>query len=98
MSTDMSFTPPGPSGLIQHCRAAGATVQKPPVVISDSESEEEEGLVSRLMPASCLQQPVSCTEGVSTTQNTPSSHNNGFAQLTMSHWVLGREANVETFS
>ncbi|XP_078117168.1 F-box only protein 38 [Sander vitreus] len=53
----------GPSGLVQQCRPAGATVPKPPLVISDSDSEEEEGLVSRLMPASCLQQPASCTEG-----------------------------------
>ncbi|XP_031734284.1 F-box only protein 38 [Anarrhichthys ocellatus] len=53
----------GPSGLVQQCRPAGATVPKPPLVISDSDSEEEEGLVSRLMPASCLQQPTSCAEG-----------------------------------
>ncbi|XP_035525098.1 F-box only protein 38 isoform X1 [Morone saxatilis] len=71
----------GPSGLVQQCRSAGVPVPKPPLVISDSDSEEEEGLVSRLMPASCLQQPASClqqpascTEGVSTTQNTPSCH------------------------
>ncbi|KAG8003767.1 F-box only protein 38 [Nibea albiflora] len=53
----------GPSGLVQQCRPAGVTVAKPSLVISDSDSEEEEGLVSRLMPASCLQQPASCTEG-----------------------------------
>ncbi|KAG7518943.1 F-box only protein 38 isoform X1 [Solea senegalensis] len=53
----------GPSGLVQQCRPASAALPKPPVVISDSDSEEEEGLVSRLMPASCLQQPASCTEG-----------------------------------
>ncbi|XP_070818820.1 F-box only protein 38 isoform X2 [Chaetodon trifascialis] len=53
----------GPSGLVQQCRPAGVAVPEPPLVISDSDSEEEEGLVSRLMPASCLQQPVSCTEG-----------------------------------
>ncbi|XP_044061798.1 F-box only protein 38 [Siniperca chuatsi] len=53
----------GPSGLVQQCRAAGAAVPKPPLVISDSDSEEEEGLVSRLMPASCLRQPASCAEG-----------------------------------
>ncbi|XP_060935562.1 F-box only protein 38 [Limanda limanda] len=53
----------GPSGLVQHCRTAGAVVPKPQLVISDSDSEEEEGLVSRLMPASCLQQPASFTEG-----------------------------------
>ncbi|KAM9356867.1 F-box only protein 38 [Symphorus nematophorus] len=53
----------GPSGLYQQCRPAGVAVPKPPLVISDSDSEEEEGLVSRLMPASCLQRPASCTEG-----------------------------------
>ncbi|KAM7388847.1 hypothetical protein PAMP_022858 [Pampus punctatissimus] len=54
----------GPSGLVQQSRPSGATVPKPPLVISDSDSEEEEeGLVSRLMPASCSQQPSSCTEG-----------------------------------
>ncbi|CAB1455554.1 unnamed protein product [Pleuronectes platessa] len=53
----------GPSGLVQHCRTTGAVVPKPQLVISDSDSEEEEGLVSRLMPGSCLQQPASFTEG-----------------------------------
>ncbi|KAK5865287.1 hypothetical protein PBY51_016462 [Eleginops maclovinus] len=53
----------GPSGLVQQNRAAGATFPKPPPVISDSDSEEEECLVSRLMPASCLQQPASCAQG-----------------------------------
>lgn len=79
----ISFSPPGPSGLVQQCRPAGAAVPKPPLVISDSDSEEEEGLVSRLMPASCLQQAASCTEGVSTTQNTASSHNSVFDELTI---------------
>ncbi|XP_035504918.1 F-box only protein 38 isoform X2 [Scophthalmus maximus] len=55
----------GPSGLVQQSTAgpASAVVPKPPLVISDSDSEEEEGLVSRLMPASSLQQTTSCTEG-----------------------------------
>ncbi|XP_008279130.1 F-box only protein 38 [Stegastes partitus] len=53
----------GPSGLVQQCRPAGAAISKPPLVISDSDSEEEEGLVSRLMPPSCLQQSASCTKG-----------------------------------
>nr|XP_046262432.1 F-box only protein 38 [Scatophagus argus] len=53
----------GPSGLVQHCRPAGVAVPKPPLVISDSDSEEEDDLVSRLMPASRLQQPTSCTKG-----------------------------------
>ncbi|KAA8579279.1 hypothetical protein FQN60_009104 [Etheostoma spectabile] len=66
----------GPSGLVQQCRPAGATIPKPPLVISDSDSEEEEGLVSRLMPASCLQQPASCTEGKG---KTPLRRNNNVA-------------------
>lgn len=53
----------GPSGLVQQCRSACANVPKPSQVISDSDSEEEEGLVSRLMPPSCLEQPASCTKG-----------------------------------
>ncbi|KAM9850230.1 F-box only protein 38 [Aulostomus maculatus] len=54
----------GPSGLVQQCRPPGTAVPKPPLVISDSDSEEEEeGLVSRLMPASCSQHSASCTEG-----------------------------------
>lgn len=85
-STDLSFPSSGPSGLVQQCRPAGASVPKPPLVISDSDSEEEEGLVSRLMPASCLQQPASCTEGVSTTQNTPGSHNSAFDEHII--WVV----------
>ncbi|XP_068450856.1 F-box only protein 38 isoform X1 [Clinocottus analis] len=52
----------GPSGLVQQCRPAGASVPKPPLVISDSDSEEEEGLVSRLIPTACLQQPASCLQ------------------------------------
>ncbi|XP_051810005.1 F-box only protein 38 isoform X2 [Acanthochromis polyacanthus] len=53
----------GPSGLVQQCRPAGAAIPKPPLVISDSDSEEEEGLVSRLMPPTCLQQTASCAKG-----------------------------------
>uniref|UniRef100_UPI0037E8AA6E F-box only protein 38 isoform X2 n=1 Tax=Semicossyphus pulcher TaxID=241346 RepID=UPI0037E8AA6E len=53
----------GPSGLVQQSRPPHEILSKPPLVVSDSDSEEEEGLVSRLMPASCLQQPASCTEG-----------------------------------
>ncbi|XP_030252668.1 F-box only protein 38 isoform X2 [Sparus aurata] len=66
----------GPSGLVQQCRPAGVPVPKPPLVISDSDSEEEEGLVSRLMPASCLQQPASCPEGKG---KTPLRRNNNVA-------------------
>uniref|UniRef100_H2RKX7 F-box protein 38 n=2 Tax=Takifugu rubripes TaxID=31033 RepID=H2RKX7_TAKRU len=50
---------PGPSGLVQQGRPAGVRVPKPPLVISDSDSEEEEGLVSRLMPPSRLHQFIS---------------------------------------
>ncbi|XP_054647675.1 F-box only protein 38 isoform X2 [Dunckerocampus dactyliophorus] len=53
----------GPSGLVQQCRPPGVTIPKPPPVLSDSDSEEEEGLTSRLTPASCSQQPISTTEG-----------------------------------
>lgn len=53
----------GPSGVMPQNRQQCATVAKAPLVISDSDSEEEEGLVSRLMPISCSQQPVSCTTG-----------------------------------
>ncbi|KAM9740856.1 F-box only protein 38 [Menidia menidia] len=53
----------GPSGLSPQCRPAGSAAPKPPLVISDSDSEEEEGLVSRLAPASCQQQQMSCTKG-----------------------------------
>ncbi|KAF7647631.1 hypothetical protein LDENG_00168810, partial [Lucifuga dentata] len=53
----------GPSGVVQTPRSAGAVVTNPPLIISDSDSEEEEGLVTRLMPTSSLQQSASCTEG-----------------------------------
>ncbi|KAK2903733.1 F-box only protein 38 isoform X1 [Channa argus] len=53
----------GPSGLVQQYRPADAIVPKPPLVISDSDSDEDEGLASRLMPAPCLQQPAAHTEG-----------------------------------
>ncbi|KAM3866685.1 F-box only protein 38 [Diretmus argenteus] len=64
----------GPSGLVQQCGPAGTTVTKPPLVNSDSDSEEEGSLASRLTPTSCSQQPASCTAGASTTQKTPGSH------------------------
>uniref|UniRef100_A0A672H6C4 F-box domain-containing protein n=1 Tax=Salarias fasciatus TaxID=181472 RepID=A0A672H6C4_SALFA len=35
---------PGPSGLVQRCRPAGAPGPMPPLVLSDSDSEEDEGL------------------------------------------------------
>ncbi|XP_041847165.1 F-box only protein 38 isoform X2 [Melanotaenia boesemani] len=66
-STETSHPPDeeqaGPSGLSQQCRPAGSAAPKPPVGVSDSDSEEEEGLASRLMPPSCLQQTASCTKG-----------------------------------
>ncbi|XP_015251867.1 PREDICTED: F-box only protein 38 [Cyprinodon variegatus] len=52
----------GPSGLNQAGRAAAGAPQLP-LAVSDSDSEEEEGLVSRLMPPACLQQPASCGKG-----------------------------------
>uniref|UniRef100_A0A7N6BIM0 F-box domain-containing protein n=2 Tax=Anabas testudineus TaxID=64144 RepID=A0A7N6BIM0_ANATE len=42
ISIDISFAPPGPSGLVQQCRPSGTIVPKPPLVISDSDSEEDE--------------------------------------------------------
>lgn len=69
ISVDISFAPPGPSGLVQQCRPSSTIVPKPPLVISDSDSEEDEGLVSRLIPASCVQEPAAHTEGISTTRN-----------------------------
>lgn len=63
--------PPGPSGLVQQGRAAAVRVPKPPLVTSDSDSEEEEGLVSRLIPPSRLHQPSPGTKGIDTAQNTP---------------------------
>ncbi|MEQ2190008.1 hypothetical protein GOODEAATRI_031145, partial [Goodea atripinnis] len=60
-----------PSGLNQQCRATHAVTSKLPLVVSDSDSEEEEGL-SRLIPPTCLQEPAACPKGVSTTQATHS--------------------------
>nr|XP_054594860.1 F-box only protein 38 isoform X2 [Nothobranchius furzeri] len=53
----------GPSGLNQQCRPTYGAAHKPPPVISDSDSEEEEGLVSRLMPPSSFLHPDSCPKG-----------------------------------
>uniref|UniRef100_A0AAQ6A0D7 F-box domain-containing protein n=1 Tax=Amphiprion ocellaris TaxID=80972 RepID=A0AAQ6A0D7_AMPOC len=39
-------------GLVQQCRPAGAAISKPPLVISDSDSEEEEGLETITIPVS----------------------------------------------
>ncbi|XP_029368348.1 F-box only protein 38 isoform X2 [Echeneis naucrates] len=72
----------GPSGLVQQCRPANTIVPKTPLVISDSDSEEEEGLVSRLRPASCLQEPASCTEGKGKTPLRRS--NNGVVSVAVS--------------
>ncbi|CAF94568.1 unnamed protein product [Tetraodon nigroviridis] len=64
----------GPSGLVQQGRAAGVRVPKPPLVISDSDSEEEEGLVSRLIPPSRLHQPSPGTQGKGKTPLRRSNH------------------------
>uniref|UniRef100_A0A3Q1H689 F-box domain-containing protein n=1 Tax=Anabas testudineus TaxID=64144 RepID=A0A3Q1H689_ANATE len=63
--------PPAPPPVINNNnqRPSGTIVPKPPLVISDSDSEEDEGLVSRLIPASCVQEPAAHTEGISTTRN-----------------------------
>ncbi|XP_068181551.1 F-box only protein 38 isoform X2 [Antennarius striatus] len=67
----------GPSGLVQQCRQAGVSVPKPPMVTSDSDSEEEEDLVSRLIPTTTLQQQASCTKGKG---KTPLRRNNNLAE------------------
>ncbi|KAM4586564.1 F-box only protein 38 isoform 1-T1 [Fundulus diaphanus] len=54
---------PGPSGLNQQHKVPGAVAPKLPLVVSDSDSEEEEGLVSRLIPPICVQEPASCAKG-----------------------------------
>ncbi|XP_055368427.1 F-box only protein 38 isoform X2 [Betta splendens] len=51
----------GPSGLVQQCRPAGVIVPRHPLVISDSDSEEDDRLPSR--PDSCVQQQSAHTEG-----------------------------------
>uniref|UniRef100_A0A669B4P8 F-box protein 38 n=1 Tax=Oreochromis niloticus TaxID=8128 RepID=A0A669B4P8_ORENI len=71
----------GPSGLVQQCRSACANVPKPSQVISDSDSEEEEGLVSRLMPPSCLEQPASCTKGDARYRSQPEGTSKGKTPL-----------------
>uniref|UniRef100_A0A3B3VAU4 F-box protein 38 n=1 Tax=Poecilia latipinna TaxID=48699 RepID=A0A3B3VAU4_9TELE len=60
----------GPSGVNHRCRTASAVAPKLPSAASDSDSDEEEGLVSRLIPPTCLQEPASCAKGVSSTQDT----------------------------
>uniref|UniRef100_A0A3Q1I6M8 F-box domain-containing protein n=1 Tax=Anabas testudineus TaxID=64144 RepID=A0A3Q1I6M8_ANATE len=59
--------PPAPPPVINNNnqRPSGTIVPKPPLVISDSDSEEDEGLVSRLIPASCVQEPAAHTEVIS---------------------------------
>ncbi|XP_014874306.1 F-box only protein 38 isoform X2 [Poecilia latipinna] len=53
----------GPSGVNHRCRTASAVAPKLPSAASDSDSDEEEGLVSRLIPPTCLQEPASCAKG-----------------------------------
>ncbi|XP_008400987.1 F-box only protein 38 isoform X2 [Poecilia reticulata] len=53
----------GPSGVNHQCRTASAVAPKLPSAVSDSDSDEEEGLVSRLIPPACLQEPASCAKG-----------------------------------
>lgn len=63
-----SIPPLGPSGLNQQYRTSNAVAPKLPQTVSDSDSEEEEGFVSRLIPPTSLQESSSCAKGVSTTQ------------------------------
>ncbi|XP_078810035.1 F-box only protein 38 isoform X2 [Oryzias latipes] len=51
----------GPSGLSGQSRPAAPV--KAPLTLSDSDSEEEERLLSELKPASCIQRPISCNKG-----------------------------------
>ncbi|XP_013883085.1 F-box only protein 38 [Austrofundulus limnaeus] len=85
----------GPSGLSKQSRPEGATAPKPPLVISDSDSEEEEGLVSRLMPPSSFQHPTSCSEGKG---KTPLRRNNmvlsGRTKPQMSHSSCEKSCQV----
>lgn len=86
--SDLLFPILGPSGLAQQDRSAGVCVPKPPLVISDSDSEEEEGLVSRLMPPSRLQQPPSGTKGMYTNTEHSKHPNNILVRFTIaSHFV-----------
>ncbi|XP_017158878.1 F-box only protein 38 isoform X4 [Poecilia reticulata] len=55
----------GPSGVNHQCRTASAVAPKLPSAVSDSDSDEEEGLVSRLIPPACLQEPASCAKDLS---------------------------------
>ncbi|XP_056140000.1 F-box only protein 38 [Lampris incognitus] len=63
----------GPSGLVQQCRPACAMVKKSTLIISDSDSEEEESLAVR-ETSSCLQQSAPRTSDASHTQETTNTH------------------------
>uniref|UniRef100_A0A3P9N2R7 F-box protein 38 n=1 Tax=Poecilia reticulata TaxID=8081 RepID=A0A3P9N2R7_POERE len=69
-NNNFSLPPLGPSGVNHQCRTASAVAPKLPSAVSDSDSDEEEGLVSRLIPPACLQEPASCAKGASSTQDT----------------------------
>lgn len=64
------FPPPGPSGLVQNSRSTSVSVPQYPQVASDSDSEEDECFVSKLIPPSRLQ-PPSVTKGTCTAQRKP---------------------------
>lgn len=53
----------GPSGLNQQYRTSNAVAPKFPQTVSDSDSEEDEGFASRLIPPSRLQESSSCAKG-----------------------------------
>lgn len=97
LAFDVSLPTLGPSGLVQPTRSAGTMVTKSPLVLSDSDSEEEEGLVTRLIPTSCPQQSASCTEGVSTMQNTPSVQSRVFDELSIVFHILEGSCNTVCF-
>lgn len=68
--SSLFFPPPGPSGLVQNSRSTSVSVPQYPQVASDSDSEEDECFVSKLVPPSRLQ-PPSVTKGTCTAQRKP---------------------------
>uniref|UniRef100_A0A3B5KZJ8 Reverse transcriptase zinc-binding domain-containing protein n=1 Tax=Xiphophorus couchianus TaxID=32473 RepID=A0A3B5KZJ8_9TELE len=67
---NMPPAPPPVNNINNNQRqTASAVAPKLPSAVSDSDSDEEEGLVSRLIPPTCLQEPASCPKGASSTQD-----------------------------
>lgn len=70
MIDSVLFPPPGPSGLVQNSKSTSASTSQYPQVASDSDSEEDECFVSKLIPPSRLQ-PPSVTKGTCSNQRRP---------------------------